>query len=137
MNSDDKTNEKIQALGSVPINKQIALEDLLRRPGMTISALLENFTHVKPDDFLEDAVEEVEIEAKYAGYIKVQMESAGKFKKLEEIRIPEDFPYELDGLSLEVREKLATIKPDTLGQASRISGITPAAVSVLMVYLKR
>ncbi len=83
-------------------------------------------------------LEQVEIEIKYAGYLESQNTQARNFLELERIRIPQSFCYDdVHGLSNEVREKLVSFQPQTLGQASRISGITPAAVSILMVYLTR
>jgi tRNA uridine 5-carboxymethylaminomethyl modification enzyme len=83
-------------------------------------------------------LEQVEVEIKYAGYLRAQREMAERLANLEEVRIPQDFSYShVHGLSTEVREKLVEIKPQTLAQASRISGITPAAISILMVYLKK
>ncbi|HBZ53866.1 MAG TPA: tRNA uridine-5-carboxymethylaminomethyl(34) synthesis enzyme MnmG, partial [Syntrophobacteraceae bacterium] len=86
-----------------------------------------------------DAVkEQVEVECKYAGYLARQEAEVSKFRHLEKIGIPENFPYDqVPGLSNEIRQKLADIRPLSLGQASRIAGITPAAISILMVYLKR
>ena len=83
-------------------------------------------------------VEQLEIRHKYEGYIKRQEETARKFAQGEGKTIPEDFDYEgVPGLSGEIREKLQQVRPRSLGQAARISGVTPAALSVLMVYLKR
>jgi tRNA uridine 5-carboxymethylaminomethyl modification enzyme len=136
LNSDNETNSKIVEMGSTPLKKQASLGSLLRRSDMKIEKLLGVFSNVNPADFPEEVLEEVEIEVKYSGYIDVQLENIKKFRKLEEMSIPDNFSYERDGLSLEVREKLLAIKPTNLGQASRISGITPAAISILMVYLK-
>ncbi|HEY7534533.1 MAG TPA: tRNA uridine-5-carboxymethylaminomethyl(34) synthesis enzyme MnmG, partial [Thermodesulfobacteriota bacterium] len=81
---------------------------------------------------------QIEMDVKYEGYIQRQMEQVDKFKKLENLRIPEDFRYEgIPGLSREIVQKLSRIRPNSLGQASRVSGITPAAISIIMVYLKR
>jgi len=78
------------------------------------------------------------MDIKYEGYIKRQMEQIDKFKKLEDFAIPESFTYEsIPGLSNEMVQKLTNVRPNSLGQATRISGVTPAAISVLMVYLKR
>jgi tRNA uridine 5-carboxymethylaminomethyl modification enzyme len=78
------------------------------------------------------------MEIKYEGYIKRQFEQVEKFKRIEQIHIPKDFSYQtIPGLSNEIVQKLSKIRPSSLGQASRISGITPAAISVLMVYLKQ
>ena len=82
--------------------------------------------------------EEVEIQIKYEGYIKLQEEQVKKFKKLETKILPEDIDYEtLKGISLEARQKLNKFKPRSIGQASRISGVSPADVSVLLVYLQQ
>lgn len=137
LNPDEETNNKLRAIGSASLKKQTALADLLRREEIKIGTLLEMFSDTNAAHFSDEATEEVEIETKYSGYIEVQKESVKKFLKLEEIKIPSGFSFSLEGLSLEVREKLAGVKPGNLGQASRISGITPAAISVLMVYLKR
>lgn len=137
INATKEINEKLAALGSAPIKKQNSLEDILRRFEMNIEEVLENFTDRDRHPFLPEVLEEAEIEVKYSGYIKAQKENAKKFKDMERINIPENLSYDLDGLSLEVREKLKKIRPQNLGQASRISGITPAAISILMVYLAR
>ena len=82
--------------------------------------------------------QQVEIQCKYEGYLQRQEAEVKKFKNLEKISIPADFDYEqIPGISNEVRQKLNEVQPVSLGQASRISGVTPAALSVLMVYLKR
>ncbi|MCI5190699.1 MAG: tRNA uridine-5-carboxymethylaminomethyl(34) synthesis enzyme MnmG, partial [Candidatus Electrothrix sp. AS4_5] len=82
--------------------------------------------------------EEIELQVKYAGYIKRQQEQVNRFKKLEQTKLPADMEYTgLPGLSNEVVEKLNRVRPLSLGQASRISGVTPAAVSVLQVHLKK
>jgi len=131
-----ETNEKLVKIGTTPLRKKQSLEDILRRYEVDIKALLNEFTDLDLSSFLEDALEEVEIEVKYSGYIKLQMEAAERAAKLEHIIIPEDFSFKRDGLSIEVQEKLNRIRPRTLGQASRISGITPAAISILQVYLR-
>ena len=83
-------------------------------------------------------MEQLEIRHKYEGYIRRQEESAAKFAQGEGSRIPPDFDYDgVPGLSLEMREKLQEVRPRSLGQAARISGVTPAAIAILMVYLKR
>ena len=90
------------------------------------------------DDFAQDVTLQAEVEIKYAGYIERQTEMVQRFKKIENVRLPEDLDYsEITGLSREVREKLIRIKPRSLGQASRIAGITPAAISILSVYLRK
>ncbi|MER3445369.1 MAG: tRNA uridine-5-carboxymethylaminomethyl(34) synthesis enzyme MnmG [Candidatus Dadabacteria bacterium] len=132
---DLKTNEKLVQLGSSPIKKPHTLKEILRRPEITYREL--GFIAPSPS-IDEDISSQIEMEVKYEGYIRRQMEQVDKFKRLENVRIPENFSYNgIPGLSKEIVQKLSRIRPSSLGQASRISGITPAALSVLMVYLKR
>ncbi len=112
------------------------IKDVLKRPEINYSQLC---CAGLAQHGLEDAVkEQVEINIKYEGYIQRQQQMVKKHKKLEEKKIFPSIDYsKIAALSTEAREKLARIKPMTLGQASRISGITPAAISILMVYLKK
>ena len=113
-----------------------SLEDLLRRPEVQITDLL--FLDEGLAGLPADVLEELEIAVKYAGYIERQREQVARFRKLESQNIPEDFDYDaVTGLSAEVREKLKRIQPKTLGQARRIPGVTPAAIAILAVMLKR
>lgn len=130
------TNDRLKDMGTVPLKTPTSLIDLLRRPEISYSDL-SNFYEACA---LTDAAvaEEVEIQVKYAGYIKRQEEQVGKLIKLEAIRLPANMDFkDIPGLTAEVREKLGKVKPLSLGQASRISGVTPAAISILMVYLKK
>ncbi|OGP53785.1 MAG: tRNA uridine-5-carboxymethylaminomethyl(34) synthesis enzyme MnmG [Deltaproteobacteria bacterium RBG_13_52_11] len=129
-------NDKLRELGSNPIRNATTLEELLRRPELTYYDLkiFDPSFHSLP---LEVA-EQVELEVKYAGYIRKQEELVERFRRMERVRIPEDMRYkDTPGLSNEIKEKLSKIRPMTLGQASRIAGVTPAAISILMVQLKR
>ena len=93
---------------------------------------------VERPELTEDIREEVEIQIKYEGYIKLQEEQVEKFKKLESKKIPETINYDdIKGMRLEARQKMNKIKPISVGQASRISGVSPADVSVLLVYLEQ
>jgi tRNA uridine 5-carboxymethylaminomethyl modification enzyme len=135
-------NRYLEGLGSSPIHQAFTLVELLRRPEVKLADLLAMAPLSDPDSAPDPAdfafVEEIELEVKYAGYIKRQQEQVDRFKKLERTRLPDDIEYTgLPGLSNEVVEKLNTIRPFSLGQASRISGVTPAAVSVLQVHLKK
>ena len=86
----------------------------------------------------EEAIEQVEISLKYEGYIQKEKESVEKFNRLEDIRVPENFDYnKIKSISSEGREKLKHIQPKTIGQASRISGVSPSDISVLLVYMGR
>jgi len=133
-----KVNEILIRLGASPIKKPHNLKELLRRPEISYRDL--GFFELNPtQDFItEDVVSQIEMDVKYEGYIKRQMEQIDKFKKLEDFVIPESFSYDnIPGLSREMVQKLTNVRPNSLGQATRISGVTPAAISVLMVYLKR
>jgi glucose-inhibited division protein A len=135
--ADAQTNEALVRLGTAPIKNPATLEEILRRPEVSYKTL-----SVLGYPILEEispvVIEQVEIQIKYAGYINRQEEHVEKFKKMEDIKLPFDFDYrKISGLSREVQEKLIAIRPVSLGQASRISGITPAALSILMVYVKR
>jgi tRNA uridine 5-carboxymethylaminomethyl modification enzyme len=129
-------NEKLSHLKSAPLRTVSTLGDLLKRPELTYRDL--SLLAPPPPDIPDAIVKQVEIHLKYQGYIDRQHEQVKRFKKLEGVVIPSELDYnEIAGLSHEVREKLLTIRPYTLGQTSRISGITPAALSILIIYLKK
>lgn len=118
------------------LKQPASLADLLRRPEMRFADL----AGVAGKEIeVEEAVREaVQLEVKYQGYIRRQEEQVERFRRLEEVRLPEDMEFAgLAGLSNEVVEKLSRVRPRSLGQASRISGVTPAAISVLQVHLKK
>ncbi len=125
----------------------VLLETLLKRPENHIHSLLQNHfpSYLKSPEFLEldeprrqEVLEQVEIQVKYEGYLDRQQDQINQFKKMESIRIPQDFSFNsIPGLSREITEKLSKVKPSCIGQASRIPGMTPAALSVILVYLKR
>lgn len=120
-----------------PINREYSLLDLLRRPGMTYQHIAQ-LDGIPPG--IEDAevAQQVEIQAKYAGYIKRQRDEVEKLSRYEQMRLPESIDYyAISGLSSEVRQKLSAHRPHSVGQASRIPGMTPAAISLLLVHLKR
>ena len=117
--------------------REYPLEDLLRRPGVTYEALV-SLPAAGPGVTDPAVAEQVEIQAKYAGYIARQQDEIARTRRNEDTRLPEDLDYaEVSGLSSEVRQKLAAQRPATLGQAARIPGVTPAAVSLLLVHLKK
>jgi tRNA uridine 5-carboxymethylaminomethyl modification enzyme len=130
------TNDRLRTLGTAPSKNPFSLIDLLRRPEVSCHDLIFfDQTCVLTDPRV---AEEVEIQVKYAGYIQRQEEQIGKLSKLEGIRLPAHMDFRaIPGLTIEVREKLETVKPLSLGQASRISGITPAAISIILIYLKK
>ncbi|MEX0999933.1 MAG: tRNA uridine-5-carboxymethylaminomethyl(34) synthesis enzyme MnmG [Thermodesulfobacteriota bacterium] len=130
-------NEILIRLGASPIKKPHSLKELLRRPEISYRDL-EFFESTVQDSITEDVISQIEMDIKYEGYIKRQMEQIDKFTKLEDFAIPDSFSYDnIPGLSIEIIQKLTKVRPNSLGQATRISGVTPAAISVLMVYLKR
>ena len=128
-------NEYLQGRHSKPIDNGIHLAQLIKRAELdyrTVQALAQS-----PVDLSRNVCRQVEIEIKYEGYIKKQLREIKRFKNLEMVKIPTDFNFNgIHGLSNELKEKLTSIKPTSLGQVSRIEGITPAAISVLMVALK-
>ncbi len=133
----EKTNRILENLGSQRIKKPQSLKEILRRPGFTYEMLSFIESGVNPEISSKLAAQ-IEMEVKYEGYIKRQKEEVGKFQKLENVKIPKTFEYEsLPGLSNEIVQKLSRIKPESVGQASRISGITPAAISVLLIHIKK
>jgi tRNA uridine 5-carboxymethylaminomethyl modification enzyme len=113
----------------------VTYEQMLRRPDFSWRDLMRLDPAVSEED--SAAWEQVEIQVKYQGYIDRQLEQVARSTTLEAVRVPADFDYaRLSGITAEVREKLEKFRPDTLGQASRISGVTPAAVAILSVALK-
>lgn len=131
-----KVNQVLKKHGVERINKNASLVELLRRPEVTIG-MLKDFV---PDlqKLSQEELASLEIEIKYAGYINRQHEQIKRYRKLEERQLPRDIDYfELCGLSYEAREKLSRVRPHSLGQASRIQGVSPADISVLMVYLEQ
>ena len=134
------TSEKVQNLlgsfGSTPLNSGTTLAELIRRPELSYEKLAD-IDENRPE-LPYDVEEQVNINIKYDGYIKRQMRQVEQFKKLENKKIPEDINYdEIQSLRIEAKQKLNAIRPASIGQASRISGVSPADVSVLLVYLKQ
>jgi tRNA uridine 5-carboxymethylaminomethyl modification enzyme len=129
-------NRELADRGTTPLKEPAPILHLVKRPQLDLPTLYRLSGEEPPVP--SGVVEQLEIKHKYEGYIKRQEEGAKKFAQGEKKRIPEDFDYDaVPGLSLEVREKLKQVRPLSLGQAARISGMTPAALAVLMVYLKR
>ena len=132
----EKVNEFLRKHDSSEISNGVKLSDLLKRTELTY----ENMSEIDDErpELPRDVAQEVEIQVKYEGYIKLQEEQVEKFKKLEKKLLPEDICYnDIKGLRIEARQKLDKIKPTSVGQASRISGVSPADVSVLLIYLEQ
>jgi tRNA uridine 5-carboxymethylaminomethyl modification enzyme len=120
-----------------PINTEQRVDELLRRPALRYAALMQ-LAGIGPGVADARVAEQVEIQAKYHGYIERQREEIERQSRNEHKRLPADLDYRaVKGLSAEVREKLAAVRPETLGQAARIPGVTPAAISLLLVHLKK
>jgi tRNA uridine 5-carboxymethylaminomethyl modification enzyme len=127
--------ERAIALIGQPIEREHSLADLLRRPDVDYPAIIE-IGGPGPDD--PQVREQVAIQLKYAGYIARQQAEIARHEHNESLAIPVDFDYaQVRGLSVEVRQRLAQLRPETVGQAARVSGVTPAAISLLLVYLKK
>ena len=128
-------NDYLKSRGTSPVNTGISLDLLLKRAELDYRVVEE--LAKSPESISSKTARQVEIEIKYEGYIKRQLREIEKFKNLEKMKIPEVFDFSMvHGLSNELKEKLSTIRPSSLGQASRIDGITPAALSVIMIAIK-
>lgn len=128
--------EKLSSMGTVGIRNGLSLAELLRRTDVTYRLLSAHFS-----DFPEistEAAEQVEIDIKYEGYITKQIQQVERFIKLEQKKIPLALDYgKVQGLSKEAQQKLSSVRPESLGQASRISGVSPADISILLVYMEQ
>ena len=126
----------LEKYGTAPIKNGARLSDLLKRPQLSYEALAE----IDPErpDLPQDVQEQVNIQIKYAGYIDQQLKQVEQFKKLEGRLLPMELDYEtIQGLRLEARQKLNLVRPENLGQASRITGVSPADISVLLIYMEQ
>jgi len=136
VNPTQEVRERLEELGSGNLSKPVTLEALLRRPEISYTDL--KFFAEDLPEIKKDVIEQVEVQVKYKGYIDRQQAQVEQFRKMEEKKIPEDLDYEeLENLRLEAREKLNKIRPLSIGQASRISGVSPADISALMIYLEQ
>lgn len=132
----NKTTEVLNKFSSTPLHTGSSLAELIRRPELSYEMLAELDPERKPLD--AGVIEQVNINIKYDGYIKRQQKQVKQFQKLEHKRLPEDLDYdEVYGLRIEAKQKLNQLKPLSIGQASRISGVSPADISVLLIYLEQ
>ena len=130
----DAVNPLMNEMGLDPVKSGVSLGDLLRRPQITYADLA--VLDVRRPSLPPEVVKTVETDVKYAGYIKRELAEVERQKKLEDKKIPEDLDFrDVKGLRLEATQKLAKFRPTTVGQASRISGVSPADISVLLMYL--
>lgn len=125
----------LEDMGEAAIAREYNLHDLLKRPGLNYSQV----ANLKGESVADVQVaEQVEIQAKYDGYIARQLEEIEQLRRYENTKLPTDLEYDaIGGLSNEVKQKLQTVQPETLGVASRISGVTPAAISQILIHLKK
>jgi len=129
-------NDRLRAMGTSPVKQATSLREILKRPELSFSDLIRFDADLSHFD--REVRDQVEIQVKYEGYLMRQQEQIERFKRFENLKIPEDMNFHsIIGLSTEVKEKLSKMRPISIGQASRISGITPAAISVLIVNLKK
>ena len=132
----EKVNKFLEENNSTPITTGVKLADLLKRTELTYESL--NEIDENRPEIDEDVGNEVEIQIKYEGYIRLQEDQVKKFEKLERKVLTDDIDYaKIEGLRLEARQKLNKIKPTSIGQASRISGVSPADISVLLIFLEQ
>lgn len=132
---EEAVQQVLEEAGTVLLNNAVDLLSLLRRPEIT----MDHIQRIAPPPVMlrDDVKEQVEIEVKYAGYIEKQLQQVDRLRKMEQKRIPEDIDYTLiHGLANEARQKLEQIRPISIGQASRIAGVNPADISILLVYLE-
>ena len=136
----DEINLYLESVGSAPIDASKRVADLLVRPSVSLAAMLENVPRGTMDSKTPDieVLDAAEIRIKYSGYIERERKLAEKMQRLEYVEIPEDFDFsKITALSMECRIKLERYRPRTIAQASRISGVSPADISVLLVYFGR
>jgi len=138
----EEINPYLEGIGSSPISQQVKISSILPRPHVELNDLRRHIPSLNEKilsyEHSEEVAEQAEVIVKYEGYIQKEQELADKLLRLENLKVKDDFDFkEIKSLSAEAKEKLNKIKPKTLGQASRISGITPSDVSVLMVHLGR
>ena len=139
----EEINAFLERVGTSPLKQKSKLIELAKRPQVYLLELIEEIPELKSlkkacGNRANEIVESAEISIKYEGYIVRERQMADKIKRLERIRLDPDFEYgRLKSLSTEARQKLSKIKPATIGQASRISGVSPSDISVLLIYMGR
>ena len=139
----DRINPFLEQIGTAPLKQGVKLHDLLIRPHIDLSLMAQEVAPLRElldtiDERKEEIIEAADIEIKYSGYIKRERMMADKITRLEDIRIKDKFNYnEIQSLSTEARQKLTKINPETIAQASRIPGVSPNDISVLLVLLGR
>ena len=140
----ERINPVLEALGTTPLRQGVRLIDLIQRPQLNITLLaphidaLQNAIDAIPAERREEIVEAAEVLIKYSGYIERERAVADKLRRLDEVRIPAGFEFDtINSLSTEARQKLSRIRPATIGQASRIPGISPSDINILLLLMNR
>ena len=141
--SPSEVNPFLKSIGSAPISQKVKLSSIITRPKVYLKNLLDLSVEAKEKALIaqsthDEILNQAEIQMKYDGYIEREQDQAEKMSRLENVKIPLDLDFKkLNSLSTEAKEKLSEIKPVTIGQASRVSGVSPSDVSVLLVYMGR
>ena len=131
-----ETNAKVEEMGFKPLTDAVTAKEFLRRPEVSYQDVV-TFIGPAAEDLDDKIIELIETEIKYEGYISKAMDQVAKMKRMEEKRIPANIDWDdIDSIATEARQKFKLINPETIGQASRISGVNPADISILMVYLE-
>ena len=133
-------NPVLEKANSTPLRESKTVYEILKRPEVKLQEMLRVIPFeldIEDRKLLEEILEEVEIEVKYEGYIKRQLEEVKRFRKLENVKIPPDFDYDIVPISTEEKQKLKEMKPLTLGQAARLEGIRPASIPILAIYIEK
>lgn len=137
----EETNPILLQKNSTPISQTVKADSILVRPNIYLKDLENIFSindYIKSNHFSDEVLEQVEIKIKYKGYIDKELENVEKLSRLENIKIPSNFDYsKLNSISTEAKQKLMKFKPETIGQASRISGVSPSDINVLLIYMGR
>ena len=137
--SNPRVNEVLEKRGETPLKDGVTYFELLRRPSVTFQDIkyISELSDVKIEDYCRDTEYQVEVQVKYSGYIERSMKMIEKHKSLENKKIPADLDYDtLENIPKEAKDKLKAARPLNIGQASRISGVSPADIQVLLIYLK-
>ena len=132
-----EVNDFLETMGTSAVSGRISMAELLKRPQITYESLKAIDDQTRPSLSYHE-VTQLEVQIKYEGYINKQLAQIERFKKLEDKRLPQNMGYNLvEGLRIEACQKLNQIKPESVGQASRISGVSPADINVLLIYLEK
>ena len=135
--SPSEVNYFLEKQGTSPIQGRISMAELLKRPQVTYESLAEIDDETKPELSYHE-ITQLEVQIKYEGYINKQLAQIERFRKLEDKVLPSDIDYgSIEGLRIEAAQKLEQLKPESVGQASRISGVSPADINVLLIYLEK